>query len=54
MTDEEQVRKLEWIARLNAEELRGWHGYVKNSRPYFEGEQPAIYRRAKQLKITLE
>lgn len=52
MTDPERARKLAWIARLTAEELRGWVWARKfDNRPLFDGEQEALISRARQLGV---
>lgn len=52
MTANERAHKLTLIARLTADELRGWAwaiGVV--GRQPFDGEQEALIRRAKQLGL---
>lgn len=52
MSDDERERKLAMIARLTAEELRGWQWARKfDARPYFDGEQAALVQRARELGI---
>lgn len=54
MLDEEQKRKLQFIARLTAEELRGWVWTIKRfDRKHFPGEQAALMQRAKELEVTI-
>lgn len=56
MTAIEQALKTQAIARLPAEELRGWwlYVFVRWLRPAFDGERAAMLSRARQLGITLE
>lgn len=52
MSHNERDRKLAHIARLNAEELRGWRWAREiDGRPYFDGEQAALAQRARELGI---
>lgn len=52
MSDDERDRKLAHIARLNAEELRGWQwGRTIEGRPYFDGERAALAQRARELSV---
>lgn len=53
----EVTDKLAQIARLNADELRGWHnllsGVYATGRNPFPGEIAAIQTRARELGLTL-
>lgn len=51
---DERERKLAFIARLNAEELKGWikARQIDQREPY-DGEQAALTARAKELNITI-
>ena len=54
MTDSDKQSKLSYIARCNAEELRGYAwGVKKIGREYFDGEREALLRRAKDLGVSL-
>ena len=56
MPPHEQARKLEQIARQDAESLRGWYWavFVHRFRSPFPGELEAIKRRADQLGLTFK
>ena len=56
MTEEQQTRKLELIARQQADELRGWYRavFVDRYRAPFPGELEAIKNRADQLGLTFK
>lgn len=56
MTEQEQARKLELIARQQAEELRGWFKavFIDRHRAPFPGELEAIKNRADQLGLTFK
>ena len=55
MTPAEIALKLSDIARLSADELRGWHRWVcvRGNRPEFDGERAALLSRARELGISL-
>ena len=54
MSEAERERKLAFIARLNAEELRGWIWARKfDNRPLFDGEAAALPRRARELGVSI-
>lgn len=53
MTDREIQIRLEFIKRLNCEELRGWvWARTVDKRPPFDGEQAALIARARELGMT--
>lgn len=56
MTEEQQARKLELIARQQAEELRGWYRavFVDRHRAPFPGELEAIKNRSDQLGLNFK
>ena len=53
MSRSEIARKLDWIARLTADELRGWWSLGLSMRPAFDGERAALTARAKALGVVL-
>lgn len=53
MTPAEIARKLDMIARLTADELRGWCSLGLSMRPAFDGERAALTARAKALGVLL-
>lgn len=54
MTDSDKQSKIAYIARCSAEELRGYvWGVGKIGREYFDGEQAALLRRAKELGVAI-
>ena len=53
MSAAEISHKLDLIARLTADELRGWWSLGLSMRPAFDGERAALTARAKALGVVL-
>lgn len=56
MNKNERGRKLDWIAKLPADELRGWYRevIVNRTRPPFDGEVAAIMKRVERLELNVK